>query len=199
MGKIFLIVEGHGEERALPVLVRRILYERLGIFDFLVEAPYRMARSRIALFGEELSKAVRLGRGKVLDGAGRGGIIILLDADDDCPKDLQDKFQIYIEEIGIDVPVAFVAANREYEAWFICCAEDLRHHKLILNNAQNHQNAETVRDAKGHFERHVMVPEASYSETIEQEKFSAIINLDNVGVACRSFQKLCKEIERLAV
>lgn len=37
---IFLIVEGPGEMEAVPLLVRRLLYEHLYRFDLSIKSPY---------------------------------------------------------------------------------------------------------------------------------------------------------------
>lgn len=121
----------------------------------------------------------------------------MVDADDNCPADLQQTFLNFLNELDLGVSVGFIASNREYEAWFIACGEQLRLHKMVRGDALSHPEPETVRDAKGHFNRYILLDEYDYSETIEQEKFSAQIDLQTVHAACRSFRKLHKEVDRL--
>lgn len=196
MKNIFLIVEGHGEVRALPVLIRRILYEYIERYEWNVMLPYRISRSRIVKFDEDLYSAVCLGVQKI--GADPpGAILILIDADSDCPVTLSKQFQKFIVERAVDGPVAFVVANREYESWFLASADTMQHHGAIQDNASRPDNSEEIRDAKGYFSRQIMKPGTTYAETIEQEKFSALIDIATVQRRSRSFQKLIKELDRV--
>lgn len=197
MRVIFPIVEGHGEERAFPSLLRRILQERLGLFTFSITNPYRLSRGVIVGFGEKLRRVIELGRYKIGDSGGLGGIVILVDADDDCPAELSARFRSFAERVNVGVPVSFVAANREYESWFIACAEQMREHQFVKNDARSHPSPETIRDAKGYLVREILKPNQTYSETIDQDKLTHAIKLDCVIERSRSFRKLEKEIRGL--
>jgi hypothetical protein len=70
------IVEGHAEVHSIPVLMRR-----LGID---VAKPFRVKRNQIIRPGE-LERAVLLA---VADRARASAVLVLLDADDDCPAEL---------------------------------------------------------------------------------------------------------------
>ncbi len=84
MSKIVAIVEGHGEVAALPILLRRI-YRQLNPADYLeVPQPIRVGRQKLLKAGE-LEDAVELAGRQTGPG---DGILIVLDADSDCPKDL---------------------------------------------------------------------------------------------------------------
>ena len=82
MRLIVPIVEGPGDEVAAPVLLRRILHERIGRYDLDVLKPLT-AKGRGALIKrlEDL-----LGLAAATDGC--SGILVLLDADRDCPTEL---------------------------------------------------------------------------------------------------------------
>lgn len=196
MASIFPIVEGHGEVSAVPLLIRRILHEEFGNFGCSILAPYRLARSKICKFDVDLEKAVRLGGLKLADEA--GGVVIIADADDDCPADLQEKFMDFYNEHGFNFPVSFILANKEYEAWMIACGENMRNHGWVRDDAPSHDNPENIRDAKGFFCREILVEEKIYSETVDQIKFTAQIDLRVTFEKCRSFRKFVKEIGDLS-
>jgi hypothetical protein len=77
------IVEGDGEVAALPKLLHRIAAE-IGVTNLRTERPIRGPRERITRAGgiERVVSAAAL-RVK-----GNGGVLVLLDADDDCPAQL---------------------------------------------------------------------------------------------------------------
>ncbi len=86
MVAIYPIVEGHGEVKAVPVLLRRIAWEIRQRHDVEVLAPHQLPRGRM-LAGDmpDLERAVELGAGKIAQTGGAGAIMVLLDANDDCP------------------------------------------------------------------------------------------------------------------
>jgi hypothetical protein len=83
---ILPIVEGHGEVSAVPILVRRILAHYAPDVYAHVEAPIRASRTGLVQPGE-LERLVEFAarRTRVTD-----GILILLDADDDCPREMAE-------------------------------------------------------------------------------------------------------------
>lgn len=84
---IFPIVEGHGDVSAVPELLRRLAFEEFGNYGLRVLRPFRLPRGEIVA-NNELERAVELGARKLAEEGDRGGIFVLLDADDDCPATL---------------------------------------------------------------------------------------------------------------
>ncbi|MET3601974.1 DUF4276 family protein [Martelella mangrovi] len=197
MSTIFPIVEGHGEVEAVPLLLRKILHERLNLFDIKIAQPYRMPRSKISKFGPDLLKAIKLGHLKLSAEDTNGMILILADADDDCPSDMHEKFTQFLGLNEFGHLVSFVLANREYEAWLIACGESMRGHQSVRPDAPSHPNPESIRGAKEYFEKEILLENTSYSETVDQVKFSAQIHLEIVYEKCRSFRKLVSELEKI--
>ncbi|MCK5327544.1 MAG: hypothetical protein KAR36_02990 [Candidatus Latescibacteria bacterium] len=74
------IVEGYSEVASVPILLRRIL-EREAAYSVQVAKPFRVKRNRVVKEGE-LERAIEQ---VVRSRSGAGGILVLLDADDDCP------------------------------------------------------------------------------------------------------------------
>lgn len=196
MSLIFPIIEGHGEVEAVPLLIRKILHEELQIYDCNISNPYRIPRSKIGQFGADLERAVKFG-GLKLEGE-PGGIIILADADDDCPVEMHERFIEFYRDMAFEFPVSFVLANREYEAWMIACGESMRGHASVKNDAPSHEHPENIRGAKGYFEREILKEGITYSETVDQVKFTSKIDLALARERCRSFRKFVSEVGRLA-
>lgn len=74
------VVEGEGEVRALPKLLFRLAAES-AIADLRVPPPMRVPRGRLVADGG-IERAVSAAAQRV---PARGGVLVLLDADDDCP------------------------------------------------------------------------------------------------------------------
>jgi len=130
---IYPIVEGHGEVAAVPILLRRIAAELLQRQDVEVLRPHRLQRGRIVAAAQDLQKALQLARLKVA-GADKGIVLVLLDADDDCPADLAPALLEKIRQPGFEASV--VVAKREFEAWFLAAARSLRGHPRVLDIAE---------------------------------------------------------------
>lgn len=195
MIRIFPIVEGHGEVTALPLLIRRIIHEKFGEYNFDVISPYRLSRTSIGSFNDKLLNAVKFGGLKLTGEA--GGVLIVADADDDCPLLMSSRFRQFCERHNFDFPVGFVLANKEYETWFISSGESMRAHQWVRGNASSHPRPEEVRGAKEFFRNRILIDGKSYSETVDQVKYTAMIELDLVTERCRSFRKLVKELGEL--
>jgi len=81
--RIACIVEGHGDARSIPTIVRRIAYAE-GCFQLHAAGPYRVPKSRLVRPGE-LERAVERAS-RALEGA--GAVLVVVDADDDLPCQL---------------------------------------------------------------------------------------------------------------
>ena len=83
---IYPIVEGHGEVRAVPILLRR-LAQKYGAYTTQIFRPYRVPRGRM-FAGSHLENAVELACRKLEQVTGIGAVLVLLDADSDCPAEI---------------------------------------------------------------------------------------------------------------
>lgn len=184
--KVATIVEGDGEVHALPVLLRR-LNDWLTPQTYVdVLAPIRVRRDRFLRRPEELKRILALAASKCGD---NGWVLIVLDADDDCPKEAGAEI---LRDAAANAPhraISVVLANREYEAWFIAAASSLDGCRGF-RFSQAIANAESPRDAKGWIERQMV---GSYSEITDQPAFSARMDLQEAFDKSRSFRKLCSE------
>jgi hypothetical protein len=190
--KVAAIVEGEGEVAAFPVLLRR-LREWLTPDNYLVEInpPIRVRRDQFINKNEIFSKMLLLARAKCEES---GWILVLLDADDDCPAVLGQQILARAKAVVSDRRISVVLANREYEAWFIAAAESLNGQRGFLTSDEKYIKAESIRDAKGWLGHRKA--DGKYREVTDQPAFSAVIDLQQAKDNSRSFSKLCAEWEK---
>ncbi len=191
MIRVASIVEGDGEVAALPILLRR-LRDELMPGDRFAEPlpPIRVHRDRFLNREDEFRKQLLLAAAKSGE---RGWILVILDADDDCPATvaaaLYERARQYVSHRRLSV----VMANREYEAWFIAAARSLDGHRGFRCPDGDLVDAEIPRDAKGWVRQHMQG--GTYSEVLDQPAFTARFDLRQALDNSRSFRKLCKEWE----
>src|SRR5438270_7446826 len=102
------IVEGQGEEAAVPLLLRR-LRDEAQAWTLDVAKPHRRRRTQLVK-KDSLQTAVRVAALR----EDCAGILILFDADDDCPKELAPSLEEWAREAAAGKVCAVVMANREY-------------------------------------------------------------------------------------
>ena len=192
MRRIATIVEGHGEVEAVPILLRRIA-ERLSP-DFAVDAPRPIRTGRRKLRKEgELERVVRLAARL----AGTDGcILILLDADDDCPAELGSELLRRARGEQADCDIRVVLAKVEYEAWFLAALDSIAGKRGIAESAAQPPEPESIRDAKGWLSAR-MPSGQSYSPTLDQPALTAIFDLDSAARMAPSFDKLWRDVGSL--
>ncbi|MGY6277811.1 DUF4276 family protein [Methylomonas sp. MgM2] len=188
MLNVTAIVEGDGEVIALPILLRR-LNEWLTPDVYVdVGYPIRVRRDRFLNKEDEFRRHLGLAANKCGD---EGWILILFDADDDCPAELGREILARAQRIAPHRKISVVLANREYEAWFIAAAESLQGSRGFNYDPTNPVDPERPRDAKGWI--NACMVNRSYGETTDQPAFSAQIDLQLAFDRSRSFRKLCSE------
>lgn len=185
------VVEGHGEVLALPILLRRLAQDVDPGDVISAPTPWRLPRGRFRVPGE-LERALAVVSRRV---TGQGGVIILLDSDDDCPVTLATELAHRAAGAAAPgCPVAVVAVQREFEAWFLAALDSLGSHPDVTAGLPSVADAEAVRDAKGRLQDAMV--SAKYSPTRHQPAFVAAMDLEQAR-ACRSFRKFDKEVRAL--
>ena len=187
--RIATIVEGHGEVAAVPVLLRRIAAEA-GV-RIATPRPIRLPRGQM-LVEKEFNHAVRLAAGQAGD---EGAVIILLDANSDCPAKLGPLLGRRASAVRPDRPIRVVLAKVEYEAWFLAAAASLAGHRGIRTDFSPPADPERVRDAKGLLSAH-MPHGVSYKPAKHQAALSAIFDL-NAARSAPSFDKFWRDVSAL--
>lgn len=186
------VVEGHGDVEAVPLLFRRIQQQIRDDVYLNMARPVRSARNKLVKPGE-LERAVRLAARKLRPPR---AVVVLIDADDDCPAELAPKLLKRAEGIGLRIPIGIVLAKFEYEAWFLAAIASLGGHRGLVQEPNVVPSPEAIRDAKKHLTR-LMEGPRSYSETVDQPALTALFDMQLARQRSDSFDKCWREIQRL--
>ena len=191
MNRIATIVEGHGEVEAVPIRLRRIAECIAPGVTLEVPRPIRVKRHQM-LKAEALERAVALAAGRA---GPHGSILVLLDADDDCPAELASDLLRFAGRSRRDRPIRVVLAKTEYESWFLAAAASLAGQRGIDEDASPPQDSEAIRNAKGWLSAR-MPPDRRYRETLHQAALTARFDLDSARAA-PSFDKMWRDLASL--
>lgn len=190
--RVSSIVEGDGEVEALPVLLRRLAQWRTAPNAIVnVMRPIRVRRDRFLRRDEEFSRYLQFAS---LQCGPSGWVLVLLDADDDCPATLGASVLQRAKLIVPTTNISVVLPNREFEAWYIGAASSLNGFRgLAVTHDDLAIEAERPRNAKGWLTQRMP---SSYGETTDQPAFAARMDLAMAFDRCRSFRKLCTEWDK---
>jgi len=203
--KIIPIVEGHGEERAVPCLIRRWLRHRgwdryFNIPDLAINAK-GCGKLKAAY-----DRRRHLGIEHYVEAALRNNpqaVLVVLDADDECVSRGPgnglgpDLFTRARNVAPPELPVAVVVANREYEAWFLANFHTIKARGGFLAQAQypayNHPESHT-----GYKGLMANLIGCKYEETSHQLFLTKLMGFKQ-GACLRSpsYGKLMRDLERL--
>lgn len=168
------IVEGHGDVDALPILLRRINS------SLVVARPIRVKRQRI-VDPDELRRYALIAEANIVQRGGRGSVLLLLDADQDCAATLGPVLRRHISEALPHRTCACSLAVRDYESW------------LVAGDALAPTNPDESRGGKAWLaQRH-----GHYSETADQPRLTARLDIPRVEAASRSFRHLVAAVRLL--
>jgi Domain of unknown function (DUF4276) len=186
------IVEGDGEVQAVPVLLRRMAQWLTPESAVDFGRPIRVRRDRFLRKDEEFRRMLLLAAAKAGDA---GWILVLLDADDDCPVDLARDVVHRATGVVPHCLVSVVCANREFEAWFLASAESLNGRRgLQVETNDRPLSPDAIRGAKEWLSHRMLG--GRYRETTDQPAFAAVMNLDLAASRSRSFRKMCTDWSR---
>ncbi len=189
MKTVAAVVEGHGEVQAVPVLFRRIATELGHVVH--VPRPVRIRRNRVDR-PNELERAVELAS---RDAGKEGSILVLLDADTDCPARLAPALVRRAEAVRMDGMIRVVFAKAEFETWFLAAAASIRGRRAIAASATPPTDPEAIRNAKGMLSSW-MPSNRSYRPSRDQAALTAVFDL-HAARSCPSFDKLWRDLEAL--
>lgn len=190
--QIGVIVEGHGEVEAVPVLIRRIA----GIIDPAlvpeIYGPIRINASKLRTSGE-LERAVDLVARGIESPA---GILVLLDCDwgGACPAVDGPTLLERSRAVRPDMHHSVVLARMEFESWFLAAAESLAGKRGLPVELNAPPSPESIRGAKEWLSER-MEPGRIYTPTEHQAAFTAIFDLSLARKRADSFDKCFREID----
>lgn len=184
------IVEGQSEVESVPLLLRR-LFQLIEAYSIEIRRPIRVKRQKIVKPGE-LERAVELAAMQ----QGCRAILVLVDADDDCPAELGPELLRRAQTARGDIPLRVVVAKSELESWFVGSIESLRGCRGISSEASAPENPEEIRDAKGWLTR-LMPAGRAYLEVDDQPALTARFDIGQARRRCDSFDKFVRDVEDL--
>jgi hypothetical protein len=189
--RLLPLVEGEGDERAVPVLLRRILHQHQR-FDVDILKPHRRG---------ELPK-VKANFSRFFQAAAleRAPVICVLDYDCSTCIDVErDEQELRELATAIDASTGFDACFivKEFESLFLCDPSATRAAlPLIGANQPFPELPESVRDAKGWLS--AAQPKGSaYKPTAHQTKLVSHLDLNILEERSPSFQRLVRAVLRL--
>lgn len=187
------VVEGEGEISALPVLLRRLMYQAQ-IWDADIQPPFLVDRGRLVRPGGLEAAVEALARRVPSDQP--GGVLVVIDADDDCPASLGPSLLARAEAARPDRRTGVVLANREFEAWFLASAPSLGGRAGLAEHLEVPANSETLRDCKGWLTHH-RSDGVRYRPRVDQAALADGVDLDAARANSASFDKFCRDVTYL--
>lgn len=177
------IVEGHGDEWALPILVGRLAP------SLVVRRPVRFPKSKRvdpatgAARPAEVSRAVAIAAANIPPGA-TGLILLVLDTDASCAATLGPSLFAAMRDAHPRARCFAACAVKEFESWIIGGVPEID---------------EAHPDTAGQPKRRIAeVNQGRYKETADQQKFTARIDPDRLRRRSRSFARLFELLEGFA-
>ncbi len=181
-----LILEGEGDKEAVPLLIRRLLVEH-EIADFHVQ-PNPIIRQTISGLRAPGQLERFLTYSVDRDG---DSVLVLLDCDDDCPKEVVETYIPRVQKMYRGKNVGFAFFRSEYESLFICCldiiAERYPDFGWNLDGWTLRQDHEAIRGAKQYLSRHMKSGRA-YKEVRDQARFTSALDFERLRTHSRSFR-----------
>jgi hypothetical protein len=182
------IVEGPGDEKAVPVLIRRMFSEIIGCVNPKVLRPYKLDRSQMVkedrcknhLTISQLDPSV-------------DHVILFLDADDDCCKEIHHLITSWSRSTVYRTSFDIICIEKEFECWLLAGIESLRGIRSIALNASPPLNINQIRGAKARISG-FMPDGISYSETTDQAALTAKVSFDRITETCPSFNRLLAKL-----
>ena len=150
--------------------------------------------SRPSLKGDQAgSIGSYVGRAAQRAGFG-GGVLILLDANGDCPARLGPVLLERARAARPDRRIAAVLASREYEAWFLASIESIAGSRTLSGDLTAPPAPESVRGAKEWLSQRMQVP---YRPLTDQPALTARFDMALARRRSPSFDKLWRAASAL--
>jgi hypothetical protein len=202
--KIVPVVEGYGEERSVPFLIRRWLQHRR-LHQFFDVPDLAINAKGSGKLKAAYDRTRHIGIEHYIEAALRNrpdAILVILDADDECMvrgkgNGLGPALLARARNVASHVPMAVVVANREYEAWFLANFSSFRSKGLFHKHAilPDNFDPEAHRDCKGLIAGFIG---RRYEETVHQLELTNGLKFSPGAVRrSPSYGKFMKDLERL--
>ena len=197
------IVEGHTEDKCIERLLQRTWHELLGATDRLQVLPAsREHRDKLVEpAGTDLVRKIeeallKLRQRLKRDPAGRGLLLLLLDAETACPAELGPQLLTSARTARTDADIACVLPNRMIENWIVGGASTLAGVNGLPDPLPERTQFEDGNGAAWIKARLKSQNKArAYKKTVDAPAFVQDMDLAECRANCPSFDKLCRELE----
>lgn len=189
--RVIAIVEGPGEIRAVPGLLYRLVHARAPNLNLVVFPPLRVHRDRFIREVEEFNRYVELAARRVRP---NGAVLILLDAEEDCPAELGPCLTERARQLIGDVPFSVVLPKRKFESRFLAAAPSLAGTESLPEKLESPPDPENLADPKRWLAERL--PGGKYIETRHQVEFTRQMDLE-LARQVPSFARFARELTRL--
>jgi Domain of unknown function (DUF4276) len=190
--RVVPIVEGHGENESIRILLQRLWTELLHGEYVEVLQPIRSKRLKLVQ-AAELERALDLAvlKARAVESKDPWMILVLLDADDDPPCIPGPELLSRAKAMRADADIACVIANVEYETWFVAAAQSLSRFLDLSEKDVLPETPEWDRQGKAWIRRRF----TQYKPTADQPALTQAMDLTLCRSRSPSFDKLCRELE----
>lgn len=198
------VVEGHTEQDCLERLLFRVWTELLCRPERLqVIEPFRAQRDAlIHSNGEALTNTIQKAYSKLCaktkkDPNAIALLLVLLDAEKDCPATLGPKLVSTAKgTLPGDAPVACVLAKQMFENWIVAGASTLAGVNGLPEVLPANPTPENG-SGKNWLEKHLRNKNKTraYKKTVDAKEFVSAMALQECRDTAPSFDKLCRELE----
>ena len=191
---ISAIVEGHGDEPAVRILAHRLL-DAHSRWDMRVgRIQNAKGKPRLVRKFENFIRYASFDKGCQ-------AVLVVVDADNDCPVDLAKGLSRRAVGLGLQIPVAIVVPHHEFEAWFVAALDEsagnpVRTRLQLDPEAVCPDNPDALRDAKGWLKGR-MKRDRSYTETDDQPALADALSVELASARSRSFRRLERALREL--
>ena len=170
--------------------------ERLQILEPMLRKPRSRIVQQTHLQDYVTATYLRLQQAAKNDESARFLVLVLIDSEGDCPKNLAPKLVAWAKGARSDADVACVLPHPMFETWFAGAAVSLRGVNGLPPDLAEPDDPEGKQLGKSWLRRQLP---RKYSETVDQPQFAALIDVGQCRQKSASFDKLCRELEvRLA-
>jgi Domain of unknown function (DUF4276) len=197
------VVEGHTEAKCAEHLLQSIWTKLLGRTERMqVLCPYRGNRDALVHpdrtdLADKIKEAYAdLSRRLRNDSSGRGLLLLLLDAEEDCPARLAPRLLERARTARSDADIACVLAKRELENWFKAAAASLAGIGGLPNDLAIPANPEEG-DGGAWLTRQMRRQNRGrkYTKPADAIELARRMDLQQCRDHSPSFDKLCRELE----
>ncbi len=192
------IVEGRSEVEGLRRLIERMIYEIMGVTGLQIVTPFLVKRNRVIKEGRLETAILMASISAKEKGRDLGGLLVLLDADDDDPVEMTAALTERARR-ATQYPVSVVLANKVIECWLLGAKESLRGVHYIHPSAEAPADPESFRHAGGSNGRlgRNMTQGPGYGKTHHLPGFLEVMDIDLCLERCPSFGRFVCEIDWL--